>query len=86
MLTSTTSFKVQNLSKKALKTDQILPSFSLKNIDNSYATSLELVFKLQMATTSIVNKDRGLIYSFVPEDYTERLGQETNLEVLKTKH
>lgn len=40
-------------------------------------------FELPMPATYIVNKDRQVIYSFVPEDYTERLAPETILEVIK---
>lgn len=40
-------------------------------------------FELPMPATYIVNKDRQVIYSFVPEDYTERLAPETILEVVK---
>lgn len=40
-------------------------------------------FELPMPATYIVNKDRQVIYSFVPEDYTERLDPETILEVIK---
>ena len=81
----------------------------LSDIDNSYASSLGLVFQLPedlqvvyqgfgievakhngntafelpMPATYIVNKDRKVIYSFVPEDYTERLAPETILEVIR---
>ena len=81
----------------------------LSDIDNVYAKSLGLVFKLPedlhavykdfgiqlekhngnndselpMPATYIVNKDREVIYSFVPEDYTERLDPETILKVIK---
>ncbi len=84
-------------------------SFSvLSDIDNAYAKTLGLVFKmpedlqavydkfgikvnkhngnaayeLPMPATYIVNKEREIIYSFVPEDYTERLDPETILKVL----
>lgn len=40
-------------------------------------------FELPMPATFIVNKDREVIYSFVPEDYTERLAPETIIEVIK---
>ena len=81
----------------------------LSDIDNAYAKSLGLVFQLPkglqevykgfgidvekhngnddselpMPATYIVNKEREVIYSFVPEDYTERLEPETILEVIK---
>ena len=42
-------------------------------------------FELPMPATYIVNKDREVIYSFVPEDYTERLDPETILEIIKKK-
>ncbi len=80
----------------------------LSDMDNVYARSLGLVFKmpkdlqavydkfgikvakhngnedyeLPMPATYIVNTEREIIYSFVPEDYTERLDPETILEVL----
>lgn len=188
MQKSTTNLKLQNLSKSALTTGQILPYFTLKNIednpvslkrfqseflvvsfyrggwcpycnlelqalqtilpelaelnceliaitpetpdnslttseknkltftvlsdiDNAYAKSLGLVFQLSedlqgvykdfgievdkhnandnfelpMPATYIVNKDREVVYSFVPEDYTERLEPETIIEVIKTQ-
>lgn len=40
-------------------------------------------FELPMPATYIVNKDRQVIYSFVPEHYTERLEPEAILEVIK---
>ncbi|WP_430410367.1 peroxiredoxin-like family protein [Kordia sp.] len=186
MQKSTEDLKSQNLSKKALTTGEILPSFTLKNIEgnpvsledfqsqylvvafyrggwcpycnmelkalqsilpeltelngelvaitpetpdnslttsekneltfsvvsdlnNAYAKSLGLVFQLPknlqgvyndfgidvakhngnndfelpMPATYILNKDREVIYSFVPEDYTERLEPETILEIIK---
>ncbi|MDW7694526.1 peroxiredoxin-like family protein [Flammeovirgaceae bacterium SG7u.111] len=43
-------------------------------------------FELPMPATYIVNKDREVIYSFVPEDYTERLEPETILEVIKNQN
>lgn len=39
--------------------------------------------ELPMPATYIVNQKREVIYSFVPEDYTERLEPETILEVIK---
>ena len=88
-----------------------LTFFVLSDIDNVYAKSLGLVFQLPedlqgvyndfgidvvkhngnndfelpMPATYIVNKDREVIYSFVPEDYTERLDPETILEIIKKK-
>lgn len=81
----------------------------LSDIDNAYAKSLGLVFKLPkdlqdvykgfgievdkhngnddfelpMPATYIVNKDREVIYSFVPEDYTERFDPEDILAFIK---
>lgn len=43
-------------------------------------------FELPMPATYIIDKNRDVIYSFVPEDYTERLSPENILEVLKAKH
>ncbi|UZO79951.1 AhpC/TSA family protein [Aquimarina sp. ERC-38] len=40
-------------------------------------------YELPMPATFIVNKKREVIYSFVPEDYTERLDPEVILEVIK---
>jgi len=83
----------------------------LSDIDNTYAKSLGLAFKmpedlqrvykefninvdkhngnqnfeLPMPATYVVNKEREIISSFVPEDYTERLDPETILEVLKNQ-
>ncbi len=39
--------------------------------------------ELPMPATYIVNKNRDVVYSFVPEDYTERLDPNKILEVLK---
>jgi len=85
-------------------------SFSvLSDIDNKYAKSLGLVFKmpedlqkvykdfnlnvnqfngnedyeLPMPATYVVNHNREIIYSFIPEDYRERLDPEKILEILK---
>ena len=81
----------------------------LSDIDNEYAKSLGLAFKmpedlktiykefninvdkhngnenyeLPMPATYVINKNREIILSFIPEDYTERLDPETILEVLK---
>jgi peroxiredoxin len=81
----------------------------LSDVDNTYAKSLGLVFQLPddlqrvykesgiqldkqngnndfelpMPATYIINKDREVIYSFVPEDYSERLDPETILEIIK---
>ncbi len=41
-------------------------------------------YELPMPATYILNKDKKIIYSFVPEDYTERLDPEAIIEVLKT--
>ncbi|KGL64192.1 peroxiredoxin-like family protein [Polaribacter sp. Hel1_85] len=83
----------------------------LSDIDNAYAKTLGLVFQLPedlkavysefgikvdkhnenndfelpMPATYIVNKDRKVVCSFVPEDYTERLDPETILEIIKKK-
>lgn len=40
-------------------------------------------YELPMPATYIINKEKEIIYSFVPEDYTERLDPETILEILK---
>lgn len=40
-------------------------------------------FELPMPATYILNKDREVIYSFVLEDYTERLEPLTILEIIK---
>ena len=40
-------------------------------------------FELPMPATYIVNEQREIIYSFTPEDYTERLDPEVVLKVLK---
>ncbi|WP_178991049.1 peroxiredoxin-like family protein [Winogradskyella schleiferi] len=42
-------------------------------------------FELPMPATYIVNKDREVIYSFVPEDYTERLEPTKILEIIKNR-
>lgn len=81
----------------------------LSDIDNLYAKSLGLVFKLPedlidvykgfnlpldkhngnedyelpMPATYILNKERAVIYSFVPEDYTLRLDPNIILDTLK---
>lgn len=80
----------------------------LSDIDNLYAKSLGLVFKLPedlikiyhsfnlkvdqynnnldyelpMPATFIVNKNREILYSFAPEDYTERLDPKKIIAVL----
>lgn len=85
-------------------------SFSiLSDINNTYAKSLGLVFKLPedliavyktfninidqhnnnqdnelpMPATYILNKNKKIIYSFVPEDYTERLDTQDILKTIK---
>ena len=40
-------------------------------------------YELPMPSTYVINKKREIIYSFIPEDYTERLDPETILDVLK---
>lgn len=81
----------------------------LSDINNNYAKSLGLVFKmpenlittykefglhvdqyngnenfeLPMPATYIVNKERNTIYSFVSEDYTERLEPSLIIETIK---
>ena len=40
-------------------------------------------FELPMPATYIVNKNKEVIYSFVPEDYTERLDPEIILDTIK---
>jgi len=40
-------------------------------------------FELPMPATYIVNEEREIIYSFTPEDYTERLDPEVILKILK---
>ena len=40
-------------------------------------------YELPMPATYIINNNREIIYSFVPEDYTERLDPETILDVLQ---
>tara|TARA_R110002072_G_scaffold23949_1_gene81841 strand:+ start:22384 stop:23028 length:645 start_codon:yes stop_codon:yes gene_type:complete len=40
-------------------------------------------FELPMPATYLVNRDREVIFSFVPEDYTERLDPETILQFIK---
>lgn len=42
-------------------------------------------YELPMPATYILNKKREIIFSFVPEDYTERLDTEDILKVLKEK-
>lgn len=81
----------------------------LSDIDNVYAKSLKLVFKmpdelisiykefglnvneyngnenyeLPMPATYVINKNREVIYSFVSEDYTERLEPSLIIETIK---
>ena len=40
-------------------------------------------YELPMPATYVVNEKREIIYSFTPEDYTERLDPEVILKVLK---
>lgn len=40
-------------------------------------------YELPMPATYVVNKQREVIFSFVPEDYTERLEPNTILDVIK---
>ena len=40
-------------------------------------------YELPMPATYIINKQREIIYSFVPEDYTERLDPNTILSSIK---
>ncbi|WP_394748444.1 peroxiredoxin-like family protein [Spongiimicrobium salis] len=42
-------------------------------------------YELPMPATYIVNKERKVVYSFVPEDYTERLDPEIIKEVLSER-
>ncbi len=39
-------------------------------------------YELPMPATYVINKHREIIYSFIPEDYTERLDPEMILEIL----
>ena len=39
-------------------------------------------YELPMPATYVINKQREIIYSFIPEDYTERLDPEKILEIL----
>ncbi|MFC5045874.1 peroxiredoxin-like family protein [Aquimarina hainanensis] len=41
-------------------------------------------YELPMPATYIINKNREILYSFIPEDYTHRLDVETILEVLSS--
>ncbi|OEK08943.1 alkyl hydroperoxide reductase [Flavivirga aquatica] len=40
-------------------------------------------YELPMPATYIINRQKEIIYSFVPEDYTERLEPEVVLEIIK---
>lgn len=40
-------------------------------------------YELPMPATYIINKKREIIYSFIPEDYTERLDPNQILEIIK---
>lgn len=42
-------------------------------------------FELPMPATYLINREGTIVYSFVPEDYTERLDPEAILECLKVK-
>lgn len=42
-------------------------------------------FELPMPATYIVNQDRAVIYSFVPEDYTERLEPQIIIDHIKNQ-
>ena len=42
-------------------------------------------YELPIPATYIVNKQREIIYSFIPEDYTERLDPEIILDSLQQK-
>lgn len=42
-------------------------------------------YELPMPATYVVNKNRQIIYSFTPEDYTVRLEPELILEIIKNK-
>ena len=39
-------------------------------------------YELPMPATYVINKHREIIYSFIPEDYTERLDPENIIEIL----
>lgn len=41
-------------------------------------------YELPMPATFIINKDKEIVYSFVPEDYTERLDPKKILEVIRS--
>lgn len=40
-------------------------------------------YELPMPATYVINKNREILYSFVPEDYTERLEPSTIIDVIK---
>ena len=58
---------------------EVYDGFNLKLSDHNGNQDYEL----PMPATFIVNKNRAVIYRFVPEDYTERLDPEIILDVLK---
>ncbi len=43
-------------------------------------------FELPMPATYVLNKQREIIYSFIPEDYTERLNPDTILSEIKNNN
>ena len=57
----------------------VYKDFGIDVVKHNGNTDLEL----PMPATYILNKDREVIYSFVPEDYTERLEPQTIIEVIK---
>ncbi len=60
---------------------ELYHSFSL-NVD---AHNGNKEYELPMPATYIVNKHREIIYSFTPEDYTERLDPENILNIIQKK-
>jgi len=61
---------------------------NLREVYHSFNINVDVhngntAYELPMPATYIVNKQREIIYSFIPEDYTERLDPEIVLDVLK---
>lgn len=87
-LTFTVLSDINNIYAKSLGLVFQLPE-NLKTVYHSFNINVDKHngnedYELPMPATYIVNKQREIIYSFVPEDYTERLDPTTILQVLNT--
>jgi peroxiredoxin len=60
---------------------EVYHSFNL-NVDQHNGNA---DYELPMPATYIINKEREIIYSFTPEDYTERLDPDVILKVLNNR-